>query len=486
MRPEQPQRGWPPGQAAPGEEPYPTQPWPNEPPAPAWPQDPAQAPSQPSTQQWPEQEPTQPWRRLGPGQTPTGQTHPGQAPQAPPRPRPEPWQRGEPTQAWPQDPWQQDPWRDDPTRTRRPEPGQAPPWDEPPHWNGWEQHPQAAATQAPPTTRMPPGRASRPGGPGDPDDPGAAGSPRGPWWRRRSLLAGAAMLVLAMVASYLFLFRGGEEPTATPPTTAAQGGQQPQQPQQPRADRARPGVMPTEKNTGVIPGTKLRPSEELTVTEEGAVVENLDINGCLKVEAPKVTVRNTRIRGEDCDNVVELEDNAKGAVLEDVEIDGGGNPDANGVAFSEYTLRRGYIHGVGDGAKAGDNTTIESTYIHDLAHVEGSHNDGIQVSSGSNVVLRGNRVVNGHNQTGAIFVGADLGDISDVLVEANWLDGGGYTVYAGDGNKGKATGVRIVNNVFGRGAEHGPKTTEGDGIQWSGNRYVDGEEIPLSSDDEDE
>lgn len=277
--------------------------------------------------------------------------------------------------------------------------------------------------------------------------------------------------------------QAGQAPTATqPPTTAPPTTTPPQTTKPPeRAERpapasgrAGPGVRPNENNTGVPAGVKLRDRGDLIVDDAGATISGLDL-GCVTVAADGVTIRNSRIR---CGGgyPVRIQDGVTGVVLEDVEIDGGGNPQGTAVAFNNYTVRRAHIHNVGDGPRLGDNTRVEYSYIHDLVEGGGSHNDGVQSTGGSDIVVRGNRIDNPNSQTAAVLIGADLGDISNALVEGNWLNGGGYTVLAGGENGNTYSGIRIVDNVFGRDHAHGAMDIQ-DGVVWAGNRYADGEAI---------
>jgi hypothetical protein len=270
--------------------------------------------------------------------------------------------------------------------------------------------------------------------------------------------------------------------TTAPPQEAPAEAAQEQQAQQesaqaaaPPPDRAGAGVMPTPDNTGVPAGVALRPSGPVTVDQPGAVVQGLDVDGCVQINASRVTIKNTRIRCGD-QYPVRLGDGVGGVLLEDVEIDGLGNPGGVAVAFGNYTLRRGHVHNIGDGPRLGTNTTVEFSLVHDIRAQADGHNDGMQATQGSNIVVRGNRVENLNTQTSAILIGADQGDIDNVLVEGNWLNGGGYTLYAG-GDEFTATNVRILNNRFGRDHVEGPKSVNQDGIRWEGNAYADGESI---------
>jgi hypothetical protein len=53
--------------------------------------------------------------------------------------------------------------------------------------------------------------------------------------------------------------------------------------------------FPDPTNTGVTPGTKLKPSGTITITTPGTVVSGLDVTGQIKIGAEDVTIENTRV-----------------------------------------------------------------------------------------------------------------------------------------------------------------------------------------------
>ena len=57
--------------------------------------------------------------------------------------------------------------------------------------------------------------------------------------------------------------------------------------------------MPDANNTGVPPGTNLTPSGSMTITAAGAVISGRAITGAVTVDAPNVTIRNSRIVSND-------------------------------------------------------------------------------------------------------------------------------------------------------------------------------------------
>jgi hypothetical protein len=249
-----------------------------------------------------------------------------------------------------------------------------------------------------------------------------------------------------------------------------------------QAQRPGPG------NTGVPAGTPLRPySGTLTVVDDGAVIDALDVAGCIVVRADNVTIRRTRVRGAPCDNGHQVDigyGTYEGLVLEDVEIDGM-NIGAKGAAIgnSNFTCRRCNIHRVGQGVAMTANVTVEDSWIHDLYQDGESHNEPIITLGGTNFVIR-NNVLDIRNEGGAsasLALYNAFERLDDVLVENNVFNGGSYCVYAGKTHgDNPVTNVRFLDNRFGRKYDpscgiHGPYTAfeDGGGNVWSGNVWDD-------------
>jgi hypothetical protein len=219
---------------------------------------------------------------------------------------------------------------------------------------------------------------------------------------------------------------------------------------------------PGPDNTGVPSGIELRDSDDLRVTEDGAVIDGLDIDGCVVVDASDVTIRNSRITCSDSDsaNAVQVTKGSYNFVLEDSEIDGGGKTDI-GVGWNNYTLRRVDIRGTADGLRLGSNTLVEDSWIHDLIRQGTLHGDAVQSTSGGNITVRNNTLDSVTTSTGdlnnsAIMLGTETGvrALTMARFEGNYLNGGNYTVnIRSDAN---LTDVVFVDNVYGPDHRYGP------------------------------
>ena len=129
------------------------------------------------------------------------------------------------------------------------------------------------------------------------------------------------------------------------------------------------------------------------------------------------------------------------------------------------------------------NGLIEGNYLHGLTQCGSEHNDGIGVNAGStSLVIDHNTVLDPLNQTCAICLFSDFGQVQNVTIKDNLLAGGAYTLYGGlSGNQGASStpGVTITGNKFSaiyypNGGTYGPVAHVWSGDVWSGNTWVDG------------
>jgi hypothetical protein len=276
------------------------------------------------------------------------------------------------------------------------------------------------------------------------------------------ILVGALVAGGTILATVLFLRDSGSNVQTQGDERAprASSSQGPAKPAKPRGDDGKvtpaPAGFPGPTTTGVPADAKLKKSEGLTVTEEGAVIEDLHIQGSVKIDADNVTIRRSLIDSTSR-YPVQLMGDAKGLLIEDSEIDGNGTA---GVAILKagYTLRRVNIHSVMDGPRIeGDNVVIEDSWIHDLTRVEGGHHDTIQIRKGNDIQIRGNtlrpyKASTNDRMNAAIQIGSMMGPMSGLVVEGNYLDGGNYTINGAAG--GRETAV-YRNNKFGRDFKYG-------------------------------
>lgn len=240
--------------------------------------------------------------------------------------------------------------------------------------------------------------------------------------------------------------------------------------------------------TGVPAGTTLTDvAGDLVVTTDGEVVSGKNVNGCIVVQAPGVTVQNSRAQ------CVAVEDRARDAAnprvtVQDVEIDCRNQGGSSGIGDRNMNVYRVNIHNCENGFDADTDMTITDSYIHDLFTLPDNtpnqpHMDGLQSALGSNMVIDHNTIYgfdtgcrypnNGScNGTSALFMGIDPnGPSTNTTISNNLLAGGANTLYCPDSS---AASFRIVGNHFStvyspNVGEYAPSTNCG-GVTQSGKR----------------
>lgn len=240
--------------------------------------------------------------------------------------------------------------------------------------------------------------------------------------------------------------------------------------------------FPDATSTGVPAGVILTPSGGLVINTPGVVIEGLDIRGMVTINADNVTLKNCKITSGGW-AVVNITSGSTGVVIENCEINGLNAEGVRGIS-GQGTFLRNNIHNTEDGIYVtGSNTLIQDNYIHDLqSDWSGPHYDGIAIDGGvSNIVIRHNTVINSHDQTSALMIDNYFGSVSNVIVDNNWLEGGGYTVYS-DGNfkGGTISGVSFTDNYLVKGS-YGYSLIRNNSPVWEGNIEYVGQSVPPPS-----
>jgi hypothetical protein len=248
---------------------------------------------------------------------------------------------------------------------------------------------------------------------------------------------------------------------------------------------------PGQSNTGVPAGTRLtQHNGDLIISTPGATYDALDIHGFVFIQAPNVTITRSIIRGgvATSGNVGLVTDtNTAGTnfVLADSEL----VPEypsvyLDGIKGANYTLLRVDIHGTVDSAKVfGNDANIQNSWLHDevyYAHDPNqgggfTHNDGVQVLSGTNINIQGNTIEGAHNA--ALQVTQGHGVVSDLTFDGNWADGGGCSVNINNSPLGYMQDIFVTDNRFGH-ATRNPNcpivaTTDTIDLTATGNVYDD-------------
>jgi len=268
---------------------------------------------------------------------------------------------------------------------------------------------------------------------------------------------------LLLAATTLFAFGCGE---ATP--AGADGGS---------LTDVCAGEKPGPDNTGVPEGIELTPSGSITVSDAGAVVENLDVTGSITVLADNVTIRNVRITSDDYYPIRYFDNDNRGLRVEDTEIIGLNGDVTSGIAFGHYTALRVNVHGSADGLKADEDVLIQDSWIHDLSNGPTEHNDDVQSTGGKGVTIL-HSVLEGASNA-AVQTGDDGAATEDLTVRCSWLSGGGYTLNIRGSGTTVPRNTQIVDNRFGRDSAYGPWTLDDPNPTVTGNVWDDdGTAIP--------
>lgn len=244
------------------------------------------------------------------------------------------------------------------------------------------------------------------------------------------------------------------------------------------AAAAIPTGFPNASNTGLSnPGALSVHNGTLNITQDGAVVQNLEIRGAVNVWGKNVVLRNVWVHASG-EHAVQIRDGGS-LLIEDSEIGHPGQAGAAGISGNNVTVRRVNVHHQRDGFFAGHNSLYERVYCHDL--VSHPHADCFQDVGHSNYTIRNStldgRFANGATANAAIIIKSDLGPISNAVVEGNYLNGGNMIVMVSTGSGySPPQNILIKENAFGRDVKYPPGVLlreGGPGVTWQNNYFAD-------------
>lgn len=219
----------------------------------------------------------------------------------------------------------------------------------------------------------------------------------------------------------------------------------------------------------------------ITVTDDGAVIENLEIFGTLRIEAKDVTVRNVWVYGSSAWLIYVPSGSAR---IENVELGHPSYPASRGIGGSNIVATGLDIHDVEDGIKLGSNSVYSNVRVHDLNSPDSSpHYDAVQVESTvSNATVKNSYLSSlgpGGIGNAAVIVMTDFGPQSNITFSNNYMNGGNYTIFVRDGGNGVPSNVIFEGNRFGRTSNYGLTSLDGP-VGWENNTWADtGETIDV-------
>jgi len=223
-------------------------------------------------------------------------------------------------------------------------------------------------------------------------------------------------------------------------------------------------AKPDASNTGVPDGTALTVRQgDITITQAGTVIDSLDVRGSIYVKANDVTIKRSIVRGGPVSKTnqalvvswwgntgLKIEDSTLLPAYPSIYMDAlsGGNFTATRLDISK---------GIDSVKIIGGNATLTNSWLHGNSHFSPdpshsdnmSHDDGIQITGGKNIVITGNNVEGAYNA--AIMVGQGTA-VGEVNIAGNWLKDGACAInVTQNGTGGPIVGMKISSNRFGAG-----------------------------------
>jgi hypothetical protein len=291
--------------------------------------------------------------------------------------------------------------------------------------------------------------------------------------------------------SFLILFLtivlNGCKKSASPPPGTTNGG-----------DPITHGQQINATNTGSS-GSLTVHNGNYTISQAGAVVQNLEIFGEVRVTAPNVSIINCKIHGIGDYYPLLAYDHATKLLISHCTIVGsapvGSSGDIAGIALeADAQIIRCDIGGpwIGDGIRPADSTVIEECYIHPLWNgrdaagnsIDNTHNDGVQGEGSYSVqVIRCRIMVDsfsnaatGAGWNSAVFVdGLNGFNSSYWRIQDNYVAGGNYTIWMGPGTNNAITGNKVGRDFWSTGGMYGPTDLPVNAVNftWSNNTWAD-------------
>ncbi len=245
-----------------------------------------------------------------------------------------------------------------------------------------------------------------------------------------------------------------EQPTSGPP--AGQPLPPPPAPIPPVPVPGQPGM----DNTGVPSGVVLQQHNgDITITQDGTVIDGLDVHGFIDVQANNVVIQNSIIRGGDPGgsnrSLISAYGDHVNLVIQDTTLAGAvRSNNLDGLKGKNFTALRLDISGVVDTIQIlGDNTIVQDSWLHGNLHLPDSrqsggytHDDSIQVEGGRNILIQHNSMSEASNA--AVMMTQNVADTSAVHIISNWLNDGACSVNIAEKSRGPLEDILLSNNTF--------------------------------------
>ena len=214
-----------------------------------------------------------------------------------------------------------------------------------------------------------------------------------------------------------------------------------------------PAGYPTPQTTGIcgvgISAVQLTDTDGMRINDDNTVIDKLSITGSITISANNVLIKNSLITSTGL-YAINILSGYTNIIVEDTRIRQVGiNGSAAVNGSSPYTLRRVHITGGADNIKAHAGILVENSYITGVYKKPGSHNDVVQVRSGSGYEFRNSTFIGPWQQsTSAFIIQAKDNNVDDVIIRDNYISGGGYSIYTNQENGYLMTNTFVTNNRF--------------------------------------
>lgn len=216
--------------------------------------------------------------------------------------------------------------------------------------------------------------------------------------------------------------------------------------------------FPDATNTGPLAETTFtNASGEINTTSDGQLIQNLNLNGLIRVKHNNVTIRDCKINtdgffyGVDTDGISHT-----GLTVLRCKIFSGSGSHGQGScilfgSIDNTTISFCDLSGKENGIFIGGSCNLHDNYIHDLGGVNpvDQHVDGIQGSSASNAIIQHNNIIS--TDTSCIILQNEGGSFSNCTINNNRLIGvapiaHGILCQARDDLPGTCSNITITNN----------------------------------------
>ena len=241
-----------------------------------------------------------------------------------------------------------------------------------------------------------------------------------------------------------------------------------------------------------VPCSSLTPSGGMTVSTAGTTVQNMNITGQVTITASNVTLSHDCVTNNggaaSGSAALIVEAGGVGAQIDYSDIAGADNTSGSveeairtNSESAHTTADHDYMFNCGEcfhGAGTLTNDYVSADAMINEGQSDVDHYEGIYYGGGAGpLVVEHDTIIDPHDQTAAIFVSHDFGNVTTLTIADNILEGGDYVIYGGgSGSEGSlvgpvtVTGNRFATKNYAKGAQYGVSDEFNESVtHWSGN-----------------